>query len=37
VPVVDEHNRLMGIISVDDVLDLVTPRSWHNRPRRMLA
>ena len=37
VPVVDEHNQLVGIISVDDVLDLVAPRSWHNRPRRMLA
>jgi magnesium transporter len=37
VPVVDELDRLIGIVNVDDVLDLVAPRSWQNRPRRMLS
>lgn len=37
VPVVDRLNRLVGSISVDDVLDLVAPRSWQSRSRRMLS
>lgn len=37
VPVINEHQRLIGTIDVDDVLDLVAPRSWQNRARRMLA
>ena len=37
IPVVNEHERLIGIVNVDDVLDLVAPRSWQNRPRRMLS
>jgi Mg/Co/Ni transporter MgtE len=37
IPVVNEHDRLIGIVNVDDVLDLVAPRSWQNRPRRMLS
>lgn len=37
VPVVDDESRLVGTISVDDVLDLIAPRAWQNRPRRMLA
>ena len=37
VPVLDEQDRLIGIVNVDDVLDLVAPRSWQNRPRRMLS
>lgn len=37
VPVVDAAQKLVGIVSVDDVLDLVAPRSWQNRARRMLA
>lgn len=36
-PVIDEDERLIGIVGVDDVLDLVAPRSWQNRARRMLA
>jgi CBS domain-containing protein/sporulation protein YlmC with PRC-barrel domain len=35
IPVVDEHGHLKGMVTVDDVLDLVTPRAWQNRPRRM--
>ncbi len=35
VPVVDEHGHLRGVVTVNDVLDLVTPRAWQNRPRRM--
>jgi magnesium transporter len=37
VPVVDDQRRLVGTIAVDDVLDLMAPRAWQNRPRRMLA
>jgi magnesium transporter len=37
VPVLSEQDRLIGIVNVDDVLDLVAPRSWQNRPRRMLS
>jgi magnesium transporter len=37
IPVVNEHEHLIGIVNVDDVLDLVAPRSWQNRPRRMLS
>ncbi len=35
IPVVDEENRLKGVVTVNDVVDLVAPRSWRNRPRRM--
>lgn len=28
VPVVDEHDRLHGVVTVDDVLELVLPRGW---------
>jgi magnesium transporter len=35
VPVVDEHGHLKGVVTVDDVMDIVTPRAWQNRPRRM--
>jgi CBS domain-containing protein/sporulation protein YlmC with PRC-barrel domain len=35
IPVVDEHSHLKGMVTVDDVIDLVTPRSWQNQPRRM--
>jgi CBS domain-containing protein len=37
IPVTDEDDRLKGVVTVNDVLDLVTPRSWQNRPRRMLS
>jgi CBS domain-containing protein len=35
IPVTDEEGDLKGVVTVNDVLDLVTPRSWQNRPRRM--
>jgi magnesium transporter len=35
IPVTDEDDHLKGVVTVNDVLDLVTPRSWQNRPRRM--
>jgi magnesium transporter len=35
IPVVDEEDRLKGVVTVNDVLDLVTPRAWQNQPRRM--
>jgi CBS domain-containing protein len=28
VPVIDEEERMMGVITVDDVLELVLPRGW---------
>lgn len=36
-PVVDEERRVKGVVTVNDVLDLMTPRSWHRRTRRMIA
>jgi len=30
-PVTDEHERLVGVITVDDVLELVLPRGWRRR------
>jgi len=31
VPVVDDEDRLVGIITVDDVLELILPESWRRR------
>ena len=31
VPVVDEEERLLGVITVDDVLELVLPKNWRRR------
>ncbi|MGB2876214.1 MAG: CBS domain-containing protein [Gaiellaceae bacterium] len=31
VPVVDEGERLLGVITVDDVLELVLPKGWRRR------
>ena len=31
VPVVDTDDRLLGVITVDDVLELVLPRGWQRR------
>ena len=31
VPVVDEEQRLVGVITVDDVLELVLPKGWRRR------
>ena len=31
VPVVDERNQIMGVVSVDDVLEMVLPRGWRRR------
>lgn len=36
-PVVDEEMRVKGVVTVNDVLDLMTPRSWHRRTRRMIG
>ena len=37
IPVVDSEGHLKGAVTVNDVLDLVTPRSWHRRARRMMG
>lgn len=37
VPVIDDERRVRGVVTVNDVLDLVTPRSWTSRARRMLG
>jgi Mg/Co/Ni transporter MgtE len=31
VPVTDDQERLLGVITVDDVLELVLPRGWRRR------
>jgi len=36
-PVLDEERHVKGVVTVNDVLDLVTPKSWQRRSRRMIA
>ncbi|HWY17812.1 MAG TPA: CBS domain-containing protein [Solirubrobacteraceae bacterium] len=31
IPVVDEHERMVGVITVDDVLEAMLPRGWRRR------
>ncbi len=31
IPVVDEHERMLGVITVDDVLEAMIPRGWQRR------
>jgi CBS domain-containing protein len=31
IPVVDEHERMVGVVTVDDVLEAMLPRSWRLR------
>jgi Mg/Co/Ni transporter MgtE len=33
VPVVDENERMLGVVTVDDVLELVLPRGWRRNFR----
>lgn len=36
-PVVDEQNRLQGIVTVDDAIDIILPTAWKKRLPRMFA
>jgi len=36
-PVVDDHNRLQGIVTVDDAIDIILPMAWKKRLPRMFA
>ncbi len=31
IPVVDEHRRMVGVVTVDDVLEAMLPRGWRRR------
>jgi Mg/Co/Ni transporter MgtE len=31
VPVVDQENKLKGVVTIDDIIDLVIPSRWKNR------
>ena len=31
IPVVDEHERMVGVVTVDDVLEAMLPRGWRRR------
>lgn len=31
IPVVDEHERMLGVVTVDDVLEAMLPRGWRRR------
>jgi len=31
IPVADEHERMIGVITVDDVLEAMLPRAWRRR------
>jgi CBS domain-containing protein len=31
VPVVDEHDRVLGVVTVDDVLEETIPEDWRRR------
>jgi MgtE intracellular N domain/CBS domain len=31
IPVVDEHERMIGVVTVDDVLEAMLPRGWRRR------
>ncbi len=37
VPVVDDQNRLQGIVTVDDAMDILLPATWRRRLPRMFA
>jgi Mg/Co/Ni transporter MgtE len=30
-PVVDEQDRMIGVVTVDDVLEVMLPRGWRRR------
>jgi Mg/Co/Ni transporter MgtE len=30
-PVLDEHERMVGVVTVDDVLELTLPSGWRRR------
>ena len=31
IPVVDENERMIGVVTVDDVLEAMLPRGWRRR------
>lgn len=35
VPVVDEKQRLVGVVTVDDILDYLLPEDWRSNPEEV--
>jgi Mg/Co/Ni transporter MgtE len=35
IPVVDSENRLLGVVTIDDAMDLIAPDDWRGRPPDM--
>jgi Mg/Co/Ni transporter MgtE len=34
-PIVDEHDELLGIVTVDDAIDVILPTAWKKRMPRL--
>jgi magnesium transporter len=37
VPVLDEDHRMHGIVTIDDVMDIIVPPTWSSRPPKIFG